>query len=80
MMVTFSESYTVEPAWNDEVISFTFDQDDLKFDESIDQHTVSLTICNQANTFVEGSLELIGKNETLIFFNDCIDTITKSNN
>ena len=24
--------------------------------------------------------ELIGKNETLIFFNDCIDTITKSNN
>ena len=63
MMVTFSESYTVEPAWNDEVISFTFDQNDLKFDESIDQHTVSLTICNQANTFVEGSLELIGKNE-----------------
>ena len=63
MMVTFSESYTVEPAWNDEVISFTFDQNDLKFDESIDQHTVSLTICNKANTFVEGSLELIGKNE-----------------
>ena len=63
MMVTFSESYTVEPAWNDEVIKITFDQNDLKFDESIDQHTVSLTICNQANTFVEGSLELIGKNE-----------------
>ena len=63
MMVTFSESYTVEPAWNDEVISFTFDQNDLKFDESIDQHTVSLTICNLANTFVEGSLELIGKIE-----------------
>lgn len=63
MMVTYSEAYSVEPTWNNEVISFTFDQDDLKFDESIDQHTISLTICNKANTYVEGSLELIGKNE-----------------
>jgi uncharacterized membrane protein len=63
MMVTFSEAYTVEPSWNDEVISFTFDQNDLKFDESSDQYTVSLTVCNEANTFVVGVLELIGKNE-----------------
>ncbi len=63
MMVTFSESYTVEPTWNDDVISFTFDKNDLIFDKSVDQHTISLTICNEANTFVEGSLELIGENE-----------------
>ena len=63
MMVTYSEAYSVEPTWSDEVISFTFDQNDLKFDESIEQQTISMTICNQANTFVEGSLELIGKNE-----------------
>ena len=63
MMVTFSEAYTVEPSWNDEVVSFTLDQYDLKFDESSDQQTVSVTVCNEANTFVEGSIELIGKNE-----------------
>lgn len=63
MVVTFSESYTVEPSWSGEVISFTFDRTDLVFDESADQHTISVTICNEANTFVEGSLELIGKNE-----------------
>ena len=63
MIVTFSESYTVEPSWSGEVISFTLDQNDLVFDESVDQHTISVTICNEANTFVEGNLELIGKNE-----------------
>ena len=63
MVITFSESYTVEPSWSGEVISFAFDQNDLVFDESVDQHTVSVTICNEANTFVEGNLELIGKNE-----------------
>ena len=63
MVITFSESYTVEPSWSGEVISFTFDQNDLVFDESVDQHTISVTICNEANTFVEGNLELIGKNE-----------------
>ena len=63
MVVTFSESYSVEPSWRGEVINFTFDQNDLVFDESVDQHTISMTICNQANTFVEGSLELVGKNE-----------------
>ncbi len=71
MMVTFSESYTVEPSWNDEVISFVFDKNDLVFDESSDQHTVSLTVCNEANTFVEGALELSGKNEPqmdIVFF------------
>ncbi len=71
MMVTFSEAYTVEPTWNDEVISFTFDKDELKFDESSEQHTISLQICNEANTFVEGSLELVGKNEPqmdVVFF------------
>ena len=71
MMVTFSESYTVEPSWNEEVISFTFDKDYLVFDESSDQHTVSLTICNEANTFVEGTLDSSGKNEPqmdIVFF------------
>ena len=71
MMVTFSEAYNVEPSWNDEVISFVFDKNDLIFDESSDQHTVSLTICNEANTFVEGSLDLSGKNEPqmdVVFF------------
>ena len=71
MMVTFSEAYTVEPTWNDEVISFTFDKDELKFDESSEQHTISLQICNEANTFVEGSLDLVGKNEPqmdVVFF------------
>ena len=71
MMVTFSEAYNVEPSWNDEVISFVFDKNDLIFDESSDQHTVSLTVCNEANTFVEGSLELSGKNEPqmdVVFF------------
>jgi uncharacterized membrane protein len=63
MTLTASESYTVEPKWSDEVISFTFDKNDLVFDESIEQQTISLTICNKANTYVEGSLELIGKNE-----------------
>ena len=63
MVVTFSESYTVEPSWSGEVITFTFDENDLVFDESVDQHTISVTICNEANTFVEGSLELVGKNE-----------------
>ena len=63
MLVTFSESYTVDPSWSGEVISFTFDENDLVFDESVDQHTVSVTVCNEANTFVEGSLELVGKNE-----------------
>ena len=63
MVVTASESYTVEPIWRDEVISFTLDQNDLKFDESNEQQTVSLTICNTANTYVEGQLELVGKNE-----------------
>ena len=71
MMVTFSEAYTVEPSWNEEVISFTFDKDYLVFDESSDQHTVSLTICNEANTFVEGTLDSSGKNEPqmdIVFF------------
>ena len=71
MMVTFSEAYTVEPSWNDQVVSFTFDKYDLVFDESIDQHTVSLTICNEANTFVEGTLDSSGKNEPqmdIVFF------------
>ena len=71
MMVTFSEAYNVEPSWNDEVISFAFDKNDLVFDESSDQHTVSLTICNEANTFVEGNLDLSGKNEPqmdVVFF------------
>ena len=63
MVVTFSESYTVEPSWSGEVISFTFGENDLVFDESIDQHTISVTICNEANTYIEGNLELIGKNE-----------------
>ena len=63
MVLTASESYTVEPIWSDEVISFTFEENDLVFDESIEQQTISLTICNEANTYVEGNLELIGKNE-----------------
>jgi hypothetical protein len=63
MVLTTSEAYTVEPTWSDEVISFTFEENDLIFDESIEQQTVSLTICNEANTNVEGNLELIGKNE-----------------
>ena len=63
MVLTTSEAYTVEPIWSDEVISFTFEENDLIFDESIEQQTVSLTICNEANTYVEGNLELIGKNE-----------------
>ena len=63
MVLTTSEAYTVEPSWSDEVISFTFEQNDLVFDESIEQQTISLTICNEANTYVEGNLELIGKNE-----------------
>ena len=63
MVLTTSESYTVEPIWSDEVISFTFEDNDLVFDESIEQQTISLTICNEANTYVEGNLELIGKNE-----------------
>jgi uncharacterized membrane protein len=63
MMVTASESYQVESTWNDEVIVFTLDSNTLTFDESVEQQTISLTICNQANTFVEGTLELIGKNE-----------------
>ena len=71
MMVTFSESYTVEPTWNDNVVSFTFDQNDLKFDDSSEQQTISLTICNEANTFIEGDLEVVGKNEApmnVVFF------------
>ena len=63
MMVTVTEAYTVEPTWSNNVIAFTFDKNDLVFDESIEQQTISITICNQANTYVEGSLELIGKNE-----------------
>ena len=63
MVLTTSEAYTVEPIWSDQVISFTFDENDLIFDESIEQQTISLTICNEANTYVEGNLELIGKNE-----------------
>ena len=63
MVIIFNEQYTVEPTWDGEVISFTFEENDLIFDESVDQHTVSLTICNQANTYVEGNLELSGKNE-----------------
>ena len=63
MSFTTSEAYTVEPIWLDDVISFTLDDNDLEFDESIEQQTISLTICNLANTDVTGSLELIGKNE-----------------
>ncbi len=63
LSLTASEAYTVEPIWSDEVISFVFDENELVFDESIEQQTISLTICNEANTFVEGSLELIGKNQ-----------------
>ena len=63
MMVTVSESYQVEPIWNTEVISFVFDNDKLVFDESNEQQTIPITVCNEANTFVEGTLELIGKNE-----------------
>ena len=63
MMVTASESYQVESIWNNDVITFTLDSNTLTFDESVEQQTISLTICNQANTYVEGTLELIGKNE-----------------
>ena len=63
MMVTSYESYQVESTWNNDVIAFTLDSNTLTFDESVEQQTISLTICNQANTFVEGTLELLGKNE-----------------
>ena len=63
MVVTFSEVVYCGTILDGEVISFTFDENDLVFDESVDQHTISVTICNEANTFVEGSLELVGKNE-----------------
>ena len=63
MMVTASESYQVESTWNGEVITFTLDSETLTFDDSVEQQTISITICNKANTFVEGNLELIGKNE-----------------
>ena len=71
MMVTFSESYTIEPSWDGEVINFTFDRNDLEFDKNNEQQTISLTICNQANTFVTGTLDITGKNEApmnVVFF------------
>ena len=66
MVVTQSKGYTVNPTWNDEVISFSFDKNDLKFDRNDEQQTISLTICNQANLFVSGDLEHIGKNSNMM--------------
>ena len=66
MVVTQSKGYTVNPTWNDEVISFTFDKNDLKFDRNDEQQAISLTICNQANLFITGELEHVGKNVNMM--------------
>lgn len=63
MLVTSLEAYDVEPVWGDSAVEFTIDESSLVFDKNNEQQTVSLTVCNIANTFIEGSLELIGKNE-----------------
>ena len=60
MIITQAKAYAVDPTWDDEVISFSFDKNDLKFDRNDEQQTISLTICNQANLFVSGDLEHIG--------------------
>jgi len=63
MLITSVEAYDVEPVWGDSAVEFTIDESSLVFDKNNEQQTVSLTICNIANTYIEGSLELIGKNE-----------------
>ena len=40
---------------------YFLDENDLVFDESLDQHTVSITICNEANTFAEGKFGVSGQ-------------------
>ena len=66
MIITQAKAYAVDPTWDDEVISFSFDKNDLKFDRNDEQQTISLTICNQANLFVSGDLEHIGKNSNMM--------------
>ena len=63
MVVTFSELYSILPTWGDRVVSFSFENTDLIFDESNEQQTIPLEICNLANTQITGSLVLYGKNE-----------------
>ena len=66
MIITQSKPYTVNPTWNDDVISFSFDNNDLKFDRNDEQQTISITVCNQANLFITGNLEHVGKNIDLM--------------
>ena len=63
MVITNSESYTILPVWGNDVVDFTVDNYNLIFDESNEQQTISVTVCNTANVFIEGKLELLGKNE-----------------
>ena len=60
------EAYTVIPVWDNDVISFEFDSTELVFDESNEQQTIALTVCNMANTYLDGTLELLGKNEAVM--------------
>ena len=67
MIIENSEGYTVKPLWdNDDIIDFQYQDTEIKFDRNNDQHTIQLRICNNANTLVIGSLELIGTNQPLM--------------
>ena len=57
MVITNSESYTILPVWGNDVVDFTVDNYNLIFDESNEQQTISVTVSNTANVFIEGKLE-----------------------
>ncbi len=63
MIITGVEGYDVEPVWGDTAVEFEIENANLVFDKNNEQQTISLTICNIANTYIQGSLELVGKNE-----------------
>ena len=63
MIITTIEGYVVEPVWGDSAVEFDIENANMVFDKNNEQQTISLTICNVANTYIEGSLELVGKNE-----------------
>ena len=62
MIITTAEAYYVEPVWGDSAVEFTIEDTKLTFDKNNEQQSITFTICNTANAYIEGVVELKGKN------------------
>ena len=66
MIITTAEAYYVEPVWGDSAVEFSIENTKLTFDKNNEQQSITFTICNTANAYIEGVVELKGKNAPLM--------------